>query len=89
MDIAQSNKEVENIKNTMGSEEGVLVMMALLEGLSYNVLSSDVWQLSLYEAFDIAVNKYKIDPSAAQDMLQRILTLAKNKGKENPIRNMF
>lgn len=73
----------------VSSKEGTLVLLALLEGLSFNVLSSDVWFLSMLAALDIAVKKYGVQEDVARDILTKALEVAQRKGKSNPMSGMF
>lgn len=80
---------VESKESIVSSKEGTLVLLALLEGLSFNVLSGDVWFLSMLAALEIAVKKYGIEEAVAQDILNKALEVAQRKGKSNPMSGMF
>jgi hypothetical protein len=80
---------IDHKESIVSSKEGTLVLLALLEGLSFNVLSGDVWFLSMLAALDIAVKKYGIEEDVARDILNKALEVAQRKGKSNPMSNMF
>lgn len=80
---------IDNKESIVSSKEGTLVLLALLEGLSYNVMSGDVWFLSMLAALDIAVKKYGVEEGVARDILSKALEVAQRKGKSNPMSSMF
>lgn len=73
----------------VSSKEGTLLLLDLLEGLSFNVLSGDVWFLSMLVALDIAIKKYGIEENVARDIFTKALEVAQRKGKSNPMSGMF
>lgn len=92
--VAKIEKKSQSIKlddaqSFVTSKEGTLVLLALLEGLSYNVMSGDVWFLSAMQAADIANKRYGIEPSAVNEILNTALKVAQSKGKTNPMSSMF
>ena len=89
VDIVKQELIVDSKDFIISSKEGTLVLLALLEGLSFNVLSGDVWFLSMLAALDIAVKKYGIKEDVAHGILTKALEVAKIKGKSNPMSSMF
>lgn len=89
VDIVKQELIVDSKDFIISSKEGTLVLLALLEGLSFNVLSGDVWFLSMLAALDIAVKKYGVEEDVARDILTKALEVAQRKGKSNPMSGMF
>lgn len=82
--------DAEKIHKALPTEkETIAVLMALLEGLSYNVLSSDAWWLSMHSASHVAVDKYHISPDVVKEVIERFECARKNKSKKNPMNSMF
>lgn len=81
--------KIDDAQSFVNSKEGTLVLLALLEGLSYNVMSGDVWFLSAMQAADIATKRYGIASDAVTEILNTALKVAQSKGKTNPVSSMF
>ena len=72
------------------SEKGVIaVLLSLLEGLSYNVLSGDVWWLAEHSARHIAVEKYGVSEEAFNTLMPKLRAACASKGKQNPMSSVF
>ncbi len=72
--------ESESLENS----QVVLILLAILEGITTNTISGDVIQLSLYHAMD-TVEQLGIDEALFKDVFTRYLEVSKILRSKNPL----
>lgn len=86
-------KKVENSivkpESDIAAKEAIASLLALIEALSYEVCSSDMWFLAMMSAKNIAVKKYGVDEVAFLEIMKRVEQGRKAKNKQNPMSSMF
>lgn len=70
-------------------KETIACLLSLLESLSYEVCSSDVWWLATDSAADRVVKDYGISKDVFNDVMERFEKVRKLKNKSNPMSSMF
>lgn len=86
-------KKVENSivkpESDIAAKEAIASLLALIEALSYEVCSSDMWFLAMMSAKNIAVKKYGVDEVVFLEIMKRVEQGRKAKNKQNPMSSMF
>ena len=89
-DIVVSSNIVEKADNRLPfKEEATIALFALVEALSREVMSSDVWWLANHSARKSAVDKYGISVEAYDEVMVRLEKARKEVRKSNPMHSMF
>lgn len=88
-EMTNKQNSIENINEQLDDKKTVAVLLALLEGLSYEVLSSDVWFLATLQAKEIAIEKYGINEEVFNQVMTRFESARKTKSSANPMKSML
>lgn len=70
------------------STEVIGVLLALLDGLSSNVLSGDVWALSILQA-QARAREFGVADEAFAAIMQRVIAAQQQNRRGNPMAAMF
>ena len=70
-------------------KEAVASLFALIEALSYEFCSGDLWFLAMLSAKEIAVQKYGINEDVFIEMMKKVDDARKAVNKKNPMSAMF
>lgn len=87
--VKTSEKEIVETEVKISEKEAIASLLALIESLSFEVCSGDVWFLAMMSAKNIAVNKYGVDEAVFLEMMVRVEKARKAKNKQNPMSSMF
>ena len=87
--VSADSTELGTPKASPTDKETIAVFMALFEGLSHNVLSSDVWWLSTHHAKQLALEQFGISEEVFLEVMSRFDEVRKANGKRNPMSSMF
>lgn len=86
--VANSN-EVDTAKELVTDKESMTALFALLEALTYEIMSPDVWWLANAHAKQLAVEKYGITEEIYQQVMERFEKARKQARVQNPMHAMF
>lgn len=89
IESTKDTKVSEEVKVNISEKEAIASLFALVEALSFEVCSSDVWWLAMSYARDIAVKKYGVEDSVFIAMMKKVESARHEKNKENPLSSMF
>lgn len=89
VEVKNKENSVEQVETPISEKEAIASLLALVESLSYEVCSGDVWFLAMLSAKKIAVQKYGIDELVFLEMMTRVEKARKAKNKQNPMNSMF
>lgn len=89
IEVQEKNNTVKQVEPTISEKDAIASLLALVESLSYEVCSGDVWFLAMMSAKNIAVKKYGIDEVVFLEMMTRVEKARKSKNKQNPMSSMF
>lgn len=89
VEVKNTEKNIAEVEKPISEKEAIASLLALVESLSYEVCSGDVWFLAMMSAKKIAVQKYGIDEEVFLEMMTRVEKARKNKNKQNPMSSMF
>lgn len=70
-------------------KEAFIALFSLLEALSYEVMSGDVWWLANHHAKKLAVEKYGISEEIYNEVMEKFDAARRQEGKKNPLNSMF
>lgn len=90
-EITIVNESVPAIQEPMipYEKEAVIALFSLLEALSYQVMSGDLWWLANAHAKEIAVEKYGISEEMFNEVIAKFEVARKNARATNPMHTMF
>jgi hypothetical protein len=71
------------------NQDAFIALFSLLEALSYEVMSGDVWWLANHSAKKIATEKYGISEDTYDEVMEKFDAARRAKGKSNPLSSMF
>jgi hypothetical protein len=84
------NSLIEKIEKVLPTDkETISVLLALFEGLSSNVLSGDVWWLSIHQAKHISIEQFGISEEVFEEVMKRFNEVRVANGRRNPMSSMF
>lgn len=83
------SSEIDKTETKISEKEAIASLLALIESLSYEVCSGDMWFLAMMSAKNIAVKKYGVDEMVFLEMMARVEKSRKAKNKQNPMSSMF
>jgi hypothetical protein len=86
--IAQNN-EIGEVKPNPSDKEVVTALFSLLEALTYEVMSGDVWWLATVHGKQLAVEKYGITEEVYEQVMEKFNEARKKARKCNPMHGMF
>lgn len=89
IEVKNTENNIAEVEKPISEKEAIASLLALVESLSYEVCSGDVWFLAMMSAKKIAVQKYGIDEEVFLEMMTRVEKARKNKNKQNPMSSMF
>ena len=72
----------------LSSTATIVALFALLEGLASNVLSRDVWLLSVYQAKDTAMQA-GVTEQEFDEVMKRFRKIQESRRMGNPMHSMF
>jgi len=82
--------EITNEKEKEPTEkETIVALFSLLEALTYEVMSSDVWWLASSHAKQLAVEKYGITEEVYEKTMEKFEEARKRARVQNPMHTMF
>lgn len=90
-----SNTDVLDPASEVGSnrlpfeKEATIALFALVEALSYEVMSGDLWWLANHSARKNAIEKYGISEEAYDAVMEKVEKARKQVRKGNPMHTMF
>ncbi len=70
-------------------QDAAIVLFALVEALSREVMSSDVWWLANHSAKQRAIQKYGISEEVYDEVMEKIEKARQQVRKTNPMHTMF
>lgn len=73
----------------VNEREATIALFALVEALSFEVLSGDVWWLANHSAKKKAVETYGISEESYDSVMKRLEEARKQVRKGNPLHTMF
>ncbi|NCQ52138.1 hypothetical protein GW796_09650 [archaeon] len=79
----------QKFEKVLSEKDSSIALFALVEALSYEVLSGDVWWLANHHARKLAVEKYGISEESYDAVMAKIDVARKAKSKTNPMSSMF
>lgn len=87
--IIAPNNEIGEVKTKPTDKEAVIALFSLLEALTYEVMSGDVWWLATSHGKQLAVEKYGISEEVYEEVMEKFNEARKNARKSNPMHSMF
>lgn len=87
--VEGANIQKNDIESTIEQKDAVASLFALIEALSFEVCSGDVWFLAMHSAKQIATQKYGVSEEVFLEMMSRVEKARKAKNKQNPMSSMF
>lgn len=84
-----SEQKIANFQSKISEKEAIASLFALIEALSYEICSGDMWFLAMMSAKSIAVTKYNVDEVVFLEMMTRVEKARKETNKQNPMSSMF
>jgi uncharacterized tellurite resistance protein B-like protein len=75
--------------NFTSEKEATIALFALVEALSFEVLSGDVWWLANHSAKKKAVETYGISEESYEAVMKKLEDARKQVRKGNPLHTMF
>jgi hypothetical protein len=70
-------------------KEAIIALFSLLEALSYEVMSGDLWWLATAHGKQIAVEKYGITEEVYEQVMEKFDAARKKARVQNPMHSMF
>lgn len=89
IEIKNQENSLKETESKISEKDAIASLLALIESLSFEVCSGDVWFLAMLSAKNIAVKKYGIEESVFLEMMTRVEKARKAKNKQNPMSSMF
>lgn len=89
IELKSQENSVAEMESKIAEKDAIASLLALIESLSFEVCSGDVWFLAMLSAKNIAVKKYGVDEVVFLEMMARVEKARKAKNKQNPMSSMF
>lgn len=89
LEAKKLDNHIEQLDTVINEKDAIASLLALIESLSYEVCSGDMWFLAMMSAKNIAVKKYGVDEIVFLEIMARVEEGRKAKNKQNPISTMF
>lgn len=89
IDIKTKKNSVVEMESKISEKDAIASLLALIESLSFEVCSGDMWFLAMLSAKEIAVKKYGVEETVFLEMMTRVEKARKAKNKQNPMSSMF
>ncbi len=70
-------------------KEQIIALFSLLEALTYEVMSGDIWWLASSHAKQLAVEKYGITEDVYEKTMEKFEEARKRARLQNPMHSMF
>jgi predicted DNA-binding protein YlxM (UPF0122 family) len=86
--IAENNK-ISKVKVSPTDKECMTALFSLLEALTYEVMSGDVWWLANAHGKQLAVEKYGISEEIYDQVMEKFDKARKQAKTANPMHTMF
>lgn len=86
--VSQMEIAEQKIVNVPQGHEASIVLFALVEALSREVMSSDVWWLANHSAKQMATKKYGISEEVYDEVMEKIENARQQVRKTNPLHTM-
>lgn len=70
-------------------KDAFIALFSLLEALSFELVSGDLWWLANHRAKSLAVQKYGISEDKYNEVMKKFDAARSSEGKKNPMHSMF
>jgi hypothetical protein len=87
--VVSEHNEIGKVNSTLTDKECMTALFSLLEALTYEVMSGDVWWLANAHGKHLAVEKYGIAEEVYDQVMEKFDKARKQARTVNPMHNMF
>lgn len=87
--VMAQNNDIGEVNVTPNDKEVVTALFSLLEALTYEVMSGDVWWLATAHGKQLAVEKYGISEEVYEQVMEKFNEARKKARVCNPMHSMF